>query len=265
MKVFAMFGKEIPVTFTNRGMQIMGVLHRPPVEGNPPGVVFYHGCTGSRAEAHWIFVKLARHLASLGIMTLRFDFRCSGESEGSFENMTLSDEISDGFRAHEYLLEECGADPRRTGIMGISMGGVVASYVAGGLGGKLQSCVLLNPVARPLENLSYIANSRSVNVVRFPIEYNSFLFGRAFFDELSSLHPLEEISRAACPVLVVNGSGDKTISPVCSQEYFEVLRKNSIPSELFVIEGADHTFASSNWEKAVMEKTGGWLKNIFFP
>jgi uncharacterized protein len=260
-----MLGKEIPVTFTNHGMQIMGVLHRPPVDVNPPAVVFYHGCTGAKAEAHWLFVKLARHLASLGIMSLRFDFLGSGDSEGLFEDTTISGEISDGLRAFDFLLSECGGDPKRTGILGLSMGGAVAAIIAGRLGNRVKSCVLLNPVAHPLEDLSFIAQTRSLDISKFPVEFNSFLFGETFFDELGSIKPLNEISSAVCPVLVINGSGDTTISPQRSREYFEVLKKHGIPSELFVLKGADHSFAAHGWELAIMEKVGSWFKKNFFP
>jgi uncharacterized protein len=266
-EAFFMIGKEIPVTFTYQGMQIIGVLHRPPSSEKPPGVVFHHGCTGSKIEAHWFFVKLARHLAAQGIMTLRFDFRGSGESEGEFEDMTLSGEIADGLCAFDYLVTGCGADPERTGVLGLSMGGTVAAIIAGRLAERVKSCVLLNPVARPLEDCSFIAQSRGIDVsrlqkdaLRFPVEYNCFLFGKAFFEELSSIRPLEEISRAACPVLIVNGSGDTTLSPLRSQEYFDVLDKRRIPTELFVLKGADHTFASCQWEQAVIEKVGGWFE-----
>jgi len=260
-----MLGKEIPVTFTSQGMQIIGVLHCPPADTKPPAVVFYHGCTGSKIEAHWLYVKLARHLAALGIMTLRFDFRGSGESEGEFEDMTLSGEIADGLCAFEYLIAECGADPRRTGVLGLSMGGTVAAILAGRLGKRVKSCVLLNPVARPLEDCSFIARSLALDVSRFPVEFNCFLFGKAFFEELSSIRPLEEISRAACPVLIVNGSGDTTLSPLRSREYLDVLEKHGIPSELFVLEGADHSFASCQWERTVIDKVGDWFGKTLLP
>jgi len=254
-----MNGTEIPVVFTNEGMQVTGMLHRPETSAPPPAVVFFHGCTGSRTEAHWLFVKLSRFLVSLGIMSLRFDFRGSGESEGSFENMTLSGEISDGIRAFEFLAGECGADPGRTGVLGLSMGGAVAAVVAGRLGKRVKSCVLLNPVARPYEDLAFIARMQNVDVSRFPVEFNSFLFGKAFFDNLPDIRPLDEIARARCPVLVVSGTADATLSPSRSREYSDTLRAHGIPAELFRVDGADHAFTSVLWERAVMEKTGGWL------
>ena len=39
----------------------------------------------------------------------------------------------------------------------------------------------------------------------------------------------------------------------------DALASRDIPSELFVLDGADHTFASFRWEKMVMEKVGNWF------
>ncbi len=252
-------GTEHPVVFTNGGMQIMGVLHRPPSEAPPPGVLFFHGCTGSRTEAHWLFVKIARYFATRGIMSLRFDFRNSGESEGRFEDMTISGEVSDALRAFGFLTEECGADPERIGLLGLSMGGAVAAITAGRLRGRVKSCVLLNPVARPLDDLNFLAQTREVNVSGFPIEYNAFLFGQAFIEELPVIRPLEEITSATCPVLVINGTADRTIHPRRSREYHDTLRRAGIRTELAVLEGADHTFASAAWEREVAKKAGEWF------
>ncbi len=173
--------------------------------------------------------------------------------------MTLSGEISDGFKSVEYLISECDADPGRIGILGLSMGGVVGAVVAGSLGEKIKSCVLMNPVGRPLEDVSAIAFSRSVNVATFPVEWDSFLFGREFFDDIKKIEPLEVIKKAVCPVLVVNGSNDQSVLPVRSKEYIEAVNNNGGTAELFIIEGADHVFSSVKWEREVIEKVNDWF------
>ena len=45
---------ERPVTFVNEGQQIVGILHVPEGGGPHPGVVLFHGCTGSKSEDHWL-------------------------------------------------------------------------------------------------------------------------------------------------------------------------------------------------------------------
>ena len=250
---------ESPVVFSNKGMQIVGMLHKPDSIPHPPSVVFYHGCTGSKVEDHWLFVKLARILSRSGFMVLRFDFRYSGDSEGNFEGMTLTGEISDGVKSIDFLTSECGADPERIGILGLSMGGAVGAVVTGSLTERIKSCVLMNPVGKPVEDLNFIALSQNINVSTFPVEYNTFLFGRDFFEDLINIKPLEEIQKASCPVLVINGSKDKTVQPHRSKEYIDVLSRNGGTAELYTIEGADHTFSSIQCEREVIGRVKSWF------
>ena len=64
---------ETPITFSNHGQQLVGMLHLPDGPGPHPAVIFYHGFTGDRVENHVIFVKMARRLAAAGHAALRFD------------------------------------------------------------------------------------------------------------------------------------------------------------------------------------------------
>jgi uncharacterized protein len=256
--------KELPVVFKNDGMQIVGMLHSPDTvtDGKPPAVVFFHGCTTTKTESHWLFVKLARALAERGIMVLRFDFRYSGDSEGDFENMTVSGEISDALKSVEYLISECGADESRIGILGMSMGGAIGAITAGRLTDRIKACVLLNPVGKLFEDLNAIASSNNLNTTTFPIEWNSRLFGREFFEDMVNINPLEEIENATCPILIINGSEDKSVSPVRSKEYYDIACKKDRNAELMVIDGADHVFNTVKWERDIIQKVSGWYENL---
>jgi hypothetical protein len=78
--------------------RMRGMLHLPErSDFRPPwpAVALYHGFTGSRTEARFLFVSFSRLLARHGIASARFDFLDSGESDGEFQDMTLSGEIED--------------------------------------------------------------------------------------------------------------------------------------------------------------------------
>ncbi len=250
---------EEPVAFENEGMQLVGMLHYQEKRTKSPAVIFYHGCTGTKTEAHWLYVKLARSLARLGIMVFRFDFRNSGDSEGDFERMTVSGEISDGLHAVEFLIKERNADPGRIGLAGLSLGGVVAAEVAGRLQNRIRSCVLLNPIARPADDIGAIAAMNKLETGSFPVEFNSFLFGYDFAQDLSIHKPLDTIKNATCPVLIINSSNDKVINPVRSKEYVEVIEDSGGIVEFYGISGADHTFTGTKWERQVAKKLSEWF------
>ncbi len=106
-------------------------LQLPPVMSKScPIVILCHGFGGERNN--FLMRSLADSLASHGIASIRFDFNGHGESEGSFEQMTVPNEIEDARCVYEWVR----GDKRftRIGIAGHSQGGVVTSMLAGQLG-----------------------------------------------------------------------------------------------------------------------------------
>ena len=122
-----------PVTFQNRGQKIFGMLHVPESPRRPPfpALVMLHGFTGHKTEPHQLFVKAARRFANEGILTLRFDFRCCGESEGLFEDLTIEGEIGDALEALRFVRSRKDVRCDRVGLLGNSLGGAIAASVAG--------------------------------------------------------------------------------------------------------------------------------------
>ena len=123
-----------PVVFKSDGNDLYGVLHLPykiSFDNPVPAVVFCHGFTGSKVEAHYIFVKMSRALEKHGIASLRFDFRGCGDSTGDFINTTVMDEVKDTRHAINFICAQHGIDKNRIGVLGLSLGGAVAAYVAG--------------------------------------------------------------------------------------------------------------------------------------
>src|ERR1041384_2757106 len=121
---------EKQISFTVQGQKIYGMLHLPEGPGPFPATAMFHGFTGQKIEPHRLFVKAARRMAQLGTAVLRIDFRCSGESEGDFRNMTISGEIKDAKAALDFLCRQPRIDKKRLGVLGFSMGGFVASFTA---------------------------------------------------------------------------------------------------------------------------------------
>ncbi|NPV80500.1 MAG: alpha/beta fold hydrolase [Firmicutes bacterium] len=261
-----------PVTFSNKGQKIIGVLHKPgnssPGGGEPsgkaPGVALFHGFTGQKVEAHRIFVKLAEMLANKGIWTLRFDFRGSGDSEGEFSEMTFEGEVSDAIAALDFLCGQDGVDPGRVGILGLSMGGAVAACV-GGRDPRVKSVVLWSAVADfagvPLfadnvKLLQELDNNGRLNEV----DLEGDVVGRDFLLGLAGAKPYEEIKKAKAPVLIVHGDADATV-PVSHSEIFErAITGAGGKAEVYILPGADHTYNSREWESKVLQKSIEWFE-----
>ena len=246
---------EIPITFKNQGMQMLGIIHRPDGKRNCPAVVFYHGFTGNKADAHWVFTKFARKLAEQGIGAFRFDFRHSCDSEGDFSQMTISGEISDAIAAIDYLSVEPWVDRTRIGIFGLSLGGCIAAIVSG-RDARVKSTVLWAPVAKPWEDF-YKAGLPEEEL---PIEEQAAVnISSIFRQELPNIRPLEEITKRNAPVFIIHGIEDPTIPYQRGQEYAEVLTKAGIKNKLLLIPGGDHTFSKKIHEDKVIAESVNWF------
>ncbi len=257
---------EVGVTFENEGQLLHGMLHIPDHGTRHACVIFLHDYTSNRIGDHCIFVKAARYLCERGFVCLRFDFRGSGESEGDFAEMTLDSEISDALAAIDLVRNSDDFDVSAIGLLGQSLGGSVALCVAGDA--QVSSLALWAPTIF----VDYLVE-RGGEVVKDPyawlpqtyqealkkvgkIDIGGFLRGRAFFESLKRIDPLESLARYNGPVLVIHGGEDSVVSPLNS----ELIYDNVIGRRrLVLIDDADHTFSSTVWEKQVIEETYQWL------
>jgi dipeptidyl aminopeptidase/acylaminoacyl peptidase len=136
-----MADSEERVTFVSGGLKIAGVVHLP--EGRAPderrpGFLVLHGF-GSNKDSGGT-VATARLYASLGYVTLRFDMRGCGGSEGPRGKVICLEQVEDTKSALTYLATRPEVDPRRIGVSGQSFGAAVAIYTAG-LDPRAAACI----------------------------------------------------------------------------------------------------------------------------
>jgi len=236
-------------TVLNKGMKIVGIRNIPRDRPRPTAILL-HGFTGSKNEAHDLFLKASNHLVSHGFSTVRFDFRYGktgtnlNESEGEIADMTPSEWISDARRMVSFVSGDSGVDPSRIALVGISMGGLTAiceaardERVAAVVAWSAPSD-LSQDEAR-LRRLESIVSRRS-DAFRRSVERNV---------------PRRSVSGISPrPVLIVHGSADDVVSIREAHELFENAKD---PRSLYVIGGADHTFSRN--EAEVIETTASWL------
>lgn len=104
------------------------VLHVPEGEARVPCVVACHGLHASKDSDKYLL--LGEALPAAGLALARFDFRGCGESTGREDETTVATRIEDV----EAVLGLVDAHPRldagRLGLLGSSLGGFVALFVA---------------------------------------------------------------------------------------------------------------------------------------
>lgn len=93
---------------------------------------------------------LARRLAASGAAVLRFDYLGYGDSDGEFVDASIDTMRDDTVAAIDVLKAKSGA--RRVGVMGLRLGGTVATLVAAGRE-DIDRLVLWEPIVKPWDDL----------------------------------------------------------------------------------------------------------------
>jgi hypothetical protein len=123
---------EERVSFPSNGLKLAGVLHTPAGRGpreRRPAFLVLHGF-GSNKDGG-VSLVVARMLADLGYVALRFDFRGCGESEGPRGRVICLEQVEDTKNALSFVATRPEADPQRVALIGNSFGAAVAVYSAG--------------------------------------------------------------------------------------------------------------------------------------
>lgn len=250
---------ERQVVFENEGQKLYGMLHLPDGVHRAPVVALFHGFTGTKIEPHRIFVKMARELMRKGIAALRFDFRGSGESEGDFVDMTVEGEISDALRSLDFLQAQPELDPHRVGVLGLSLGGLVAACVAG-RDARVKSLALWAALGLVEEVTSLDEEHQQAAQQQLAergfIDEKGNLMGAAFVEGLAQMRPLQEVARYQGPALIIHGTKDEALDPRNASAYQKATGGRT---ELHLVEDADHTFDRHEWEREVIELTRDWF------
>jgi uncharacterized protein len=124
--------KEQIVSFQSAGLRLHGALGVPdglrPSERRAAFLVL-HGF-GSNSDSANV-LQPTQVLSDFGYVTLRFDMRGCGKSEGEFGRVICLEQVEDLGNALDFLARHPAVDPDRIGVIGSSFGGAVAVYAGG--------------------------------------------------------------------------------------------------------------------------------------
>ncbi len=236
------------------GLKLRGMIHIPDQDkNNYPFVVMYHGFTGNRLEAQGNFIRLSRELENIGIGSARFDFGGSGESDGNFEDMTLTCEINDAVNIYKFILDKNYSDKNNIFVLGMSMGGLIAGLIAERLR-NLKSMVLWAPAG----NMIDISRQQGINTRSGKYEINGMLLKKEFVSDLEKYDPYCNASGFKGNVLIIHGTQDIDVPVSVSIKY-----KNSFAGrcKLIKIPGADHIFSRMIWKERLLKLTEEFLRS----
>lgn len=229
---------EKHIQFKVRKETLRGSLFIPNGKGPFPAVIFFHG-SGSKRER---YLPIAKILAGDGILTLTFDFRGCGESDGVYEEQTHKNAVEDAKAGLDFLLRQ-NVDRERIGICGASFGGYLAAFILPNY--NIKSLILRTPAA--------FSDRFLLSKIKRDNEYEFFKDINNWGD--SSVY--KNVSKFKGPVLVIKAGKDENVPPEVVDEFYNKARASS-KRKLLVIKDADHRL-SNPWINQFYDLTEKWF------
>lgn len=211
----------------NRDYQLRAFIHLPAQTNFSKGLIFCHPYGEEKQESYRVFVNLARQVARRGVAVLRFDLFGTGDSEGEWEEATVSHWLSDITAAIDWLR----ADGRleTLGLLGLRFGGTLASLVAEN-DNSIRFLVLLNPIVN-VEAYIYdsLRSNLSTQMVLYKkiklnreqllsklmegerINLDGYLLTKEFYESAKQINLLRDIKNFRGKCLIVELSGEKSV------------------------------------------------------
>lgn len=203
-----------------------------------PVVIFAHGFAYFKEE-DGIFVEEANRLAQHGYACYYFDFSGCGESEGNYEQTTLTKLAEDLHAVYDYVMAIDYIDSADVSLIGHSFGTCVinAAQIT-----HVQRIVLGGSPFYPYESLKNLFPDFNEDGISTRIgskdENKITTIGAQFWADLKTYKPEELIKSFACPILFIHGKQD-TIVPIENMEKVSSLAQR--PQRL-VLEQSTHDF-----------------------
>lgn len=219
---------------SRRGNLLVGDIHRLGA-GTGRWLVLCHGMESTRGGTKQ--TAIVERFVPLGYNVLRFDFSFVGDSEGEYEDLTVSAEVDDALGAldfmHEFGASECT-------LVGSSLGGLVALLTAAQLPHLVSRVAVIAPVADSrlfTDGLSdkAIADWRT----RGRRRVGSGFLKPSFLDDVLRIDAPAALRTIQMPVLVMHGDADDVVP----FSHAEIVRKNvQGPCRIEKFAGVGHRF-----------------------
>ncbi len=221
-------------TTLSNGFEIFGLIHLPK-RYPAPCIICSHGLFSSKDSSK--FVAVAEHLATNGFVSIRYDHRGCGASQGRIEETTVTGRIQDLEAVYRYACRRPYINGL-FGLMGSSMGGYITLFTAARHSVFRALAVWATPfkIGRPSEN-------RKTSAI--PVLKN------IFYSDLTRYRLGDVLSNVNC-CLVLHGQEDELVPAEHAHKIYQRLRE---PKTLDIIPGADHRFSEEPHRRQAIELT----------
>lgn len=216
-----------------------------------PAVLMLHGFASDANEVADFYVRLSEQLASIGVASLRLNFRGCGKSSGDYADLSVEKMIEDTQAGIDYLTQHSVIDSEQLSLCGFSLGAAIAILFSQRQPDLINNMILLSPVGNLVDDfgvaigetvVSEALGSSAGNQVLFPYVANgqpvTMTLTTEFFKSLLSYDIYDAIKSYQGDMLVIAGSNDFSYKHALA---FESHAEQTL-CNVDIIDGADHIF-----------------------
>lgn len=232
---------ETPRGFA-RGMWHIG-------EGYQP-ILIVHGYFGvNRVGPARLYLKIANALTTIGCDVLRLDVVGVGDSDGKFEDITLTSFIDDFLTGANWLIEQMNPNAKPPILIGHSLGANVAL--------KMSDCrtwhgsILIAPEVKLNEGAHVLLDEIQIKEIKengYTLR-KGFLINAEFIENIRCMSIIDQAKSISMPTVIVQGTNDEFYDPCGAKDLSCSLQK----AKLIYVKSADHNFRGPKNENALIQ------------
>ena len=226
----------------------------------PPLLVIAHGGPTHRTKG--IFSLIIQFFTSAGFAVADIDYRGSTGYGRKYRDALLkkwgvidAEDVADGVR---YLSRQGRIDASMVAVRGGSAGGYMVQrvmtryprlFTVGASYFGIGNLITITEETHKFES-RYIDNLVGARLPQ----------GKKRYDERS---PINYLDRLSSPMIIFQGSDDKIVTPDCSREVAEALKKRGIPYEYVEYKGESHGFRTKKNNVDSLSKEFSFYREVF--
>lgn len=242
------------------GEDHLALTLQPSFSARHVAVLIHGGPGGSQDGPDGLYSDLARHLQTLNIASVRFDFLGAGESSGRYRDMTIANQA---LQLDHVLRAVQGMGFRHVSAIAESFG--ATALLAGNREG-VERLVLLWPAIDLLDKCfaSYVTPEQfeKARLHGFITEEGDEV-GLGFLEELLRVRTVApDLATITVPTLLVHGLEDSEVPYQQSERAAATLGDLA---RLVLIPGADHCAPGPEARSAVYDEVRNWLSPWTLP
>ena len=181
-----------------------------------------------------------------------------------FIDFTFSNEVYEGTQLVAFVKTLDFVDKTRVGLLGMSLGSVAASMVAGRVGDAVSGLCLWSPAAvfqdEIVNNHTLQGKPMATVAEQGYFDFNSMKLGPEFFEDVKTIAIYPTAAQYLGPVKIIHGAAD-TIAPVAyAQKYVTAYQQ---PVDLTVVPGADHSWGDVPTRALLFDATLAFFDKLY--